>query len=73
MARRSRQIDREKEGSIDFKKGTNRKILGFVLVAVGVLNSMFQMKAGLDERSFLSIGLIAVGAILFFTGVRKTR
>ena len=64
----------EKEAnSIEAKKGVGKKVLGFAFVALGVLNSLFAMKAGVTERSYLNVALIGAGALLFFAGMRQAR
>ena len=54
-------------------KGVNRRVIGFALVALGVLNSLFKVKAGITETSWLNIILIGAGAVIFFSAMRRGR
>ncbi len=54
-------------------KGVTRRVIGFALVTLGVLNSLFKTKAGIEETSWLNIILIGAGAIIFFSAIRRGR
>lgn len=54
-------------------KGVTRRVIGFALVALGVLNSLFKTKAGITETSWLNLILIGAGAIIFFSALKRGR
>ncbi len=64
------EADKDKTSAV---KGVNRRVIGFALVALGVLNSLFKAKAGLTGTSWLNLILIGAGAIIFFSALRQGR
>lgn len=48
-------------------KGVKTRLLGFILMLLGVLDSLLTLRGGLPAYEFL--GLIVVGAVVFAIGV----
>ena len=69
----SSNIKEIEESSTGAANGVTRRVIGFTLVALGVLNSLFKSKAGIEETDWLTILLIGAGAIIFFSALRRGR